>query len=101
MVLYEAKICQLIKGGKEGITLVGIPKVHWWGTEGSYNVFVMELLGESIEQLFLKAGKKFSLKTVVMLADQMVTPRATGSSKGLSTCTTEPSFTAMSKPATS
>jgi hypothetical protein len=31
---------------------------------------VMDLLGKSLEYLF--NGKKFSLKTVLMLADQMV-----------------------------
>lgn len=50
----------------------GIPEVKWTGTEGDYNIMVMDLLGSSLESLFSSAGKHFSMKTILMLADQMI-----------------------------
>lgn len=50
----------------------GILNVRWFGTEGDYNVLVMDLLGPSLEDLFNFCSRKLSLKTVLMLADQMV-----------------------------
>ena len=46
--------------------------MKWFGSEGDYNVLVIDLLGPSLEDLFNYCGKKFSLKTVLMLADQML-----------------------------
>ncbi|KAK9102534.1 hypothetical protein Sjap_019788 [Stephania japonica] len=52
--------------------VTGIPNVRWFGVEGDYNVLVMDLLGPSLEDLFNFCSRKLSLKTVLMLADQMV-----------------------------
>lgn len=65
-LLYESKIYRILQGG------YGIPSVKWFGSEGDYNVLVIDLLGPSLEDLFNYCGKRFSLKTVLMLADQML-----------------------------
>ncbi|KAI8000299.1 Casein kinase 1-like protein 1 [Camellia lanceoleosa] len=55
--------------GQEGS---GIPHVRWFGVEGDYNILVMDLLGPSLEDLFNFCNRKLSLKTILMLADQMI-----------------------------
>ncbi|XP_011009775.1 PREDICTED: casein kinase I isoform delta-like isoform X1 [Populus euphratica] len=65
-LLYESKLYKMLQGG------TGIPNVKWFGVEGEYNVLVMDLLGPSLEDLFNFCSRKLSLKTVLMLADQMI-----------------------------
>ncbi|CAN1271098.1 Casein kinase 1-like protein 10 [Linum perenne] len=63
---YESKIYMILQGG------TGIPELKWFGVEGDYNVMVIDLLGPSLEDLFNYCNRKFSLKTVLMLADQLI-----------------------------
>ncbi|KAI8435935.1 hypothetical protein MSG28_004103 [Choristoneura fumiferana] len=63
----ESKFYKLMQGG------IGIPAIKWCGSEGDYNVMVMELLGPSLEDLFNFCSRRFSLKTVLLLADQLIT----------------------------
>lgn len=52
------------------------PKVYEYGKILHENVYVnglvMELLGKSLEQLFIACNRQFSLKTVLMLGEKMV-----------------------------
>ena len=49
-----------------------IPQVLYYGVEGNKNIMVMDLLGLSLEDAFTKCNRKLSVKTVLMLADQML-----------------------------
>eukprot|EP01036_Dinobryon_divergens_P027346 gene27346-36110_t len=59
---------------------VGIPKVRWFGMvpgnsnigRQDSNIMVMDLLGNSLEDLFNYCKRKFSLKTVLVLAFELV-----------------------------
>lgn len=64
----EAKLLKILQD------CIGIPKLKWSGElrEGDYNCLVMELLGPSLENLLEFCKRKFNLKTVLILADQII-----------------------------
>lgn len=76
--MYETKIYKILNGGCKSIIhnftflIAGIPSIHWFGVEGDYNAMVMDLLGPSLEDLFNYCKRKFTVKTTLMLADQMI-----------------------------
>ncbi len=50
----------------------GIPRVHTFTYECDYRVMILELLGPSLEDLRVYCGGRFTLKTGLMLADQLL-----------------------------
>ena len=56
------------------LLVAGIPNVYYFGQEGLHNILVIDLLGPSLEDLFDHCNRRFSTKTVVMVAKQMVSP---------------------------
>ena len=62
---YEAHVYKSIQG-------FGIPMLRYFGVENDYNIMIIDLLGPSLEDLFGYCKRRFSLKTVLMLADQML-----------------------------
>lgn len=62
----EAKRYQCLQDG------VGIAKVYFFGSVDNYEVLVMELLGPNLDDMFQLCRGRFSLKTVYMLAQEML-----------------------------
>ena len=60
----ESKIMDYLRGPN-------IPSIKLFGQSGEYNVLVMQLLGKSLDY-YIKKLEKFSIKTTVMLAYQMI-----------------------------
>ena len=66
MLEHEFYVYRNLRGG------VGIPEVHWFGSECGFNVITMDLLGHSLEDLFIQCQFRYSIKTVLLLGRQLV-----------------------------
>ncbi|KAK0627066.1 casein kinase I isoform delta [Immersiella caudata] len=66
MLEREAGTYNALAGG------IGIPRVWWFGEECDFYVLVEDLLGPSLEDLFNYCNRKFSLKTTLLIADQLI-----------------------------
>jgi hypothetical protein len=63
---HEFFVYKKLNGG------TGIPSVHWFNTESGFNVMALDRLGPSLEDLFVRSGFQFPMKTVLLLAGQLV-----------------------------
>ncbi len=62
----EKETYEALSGG------VGIPQVRWFGQECDFYVLVHDLLGPSLEDLLNYCDRQFSLKTILLVADQAI-----------------------------
>ncbi|KAF2183632.1 kinase-like protein, partial [Zopfia rhizophila CBS 207.26] len=62
----EIKIYRELSGGP------GIPRIYWHRHECEFRVMAFQLLGPNLENLLNYCGRKFLLKTVLLLADQLI-----------------------------
>lgn len=70
---YEARVYnQLNAALYDPSSNVGVPRMLYNGVEGQFNVLVMERKGSNLETLFNQCGRRFTLPTVLLLADQMI-----------------------------
>lgn len=65
-LLFESKLYKYLQGG------TGIPCIYYYGSDALNNIMVIDLLGKSLEDLLIQCRRRLSLKTVLMLADQML-----------------------------
>jgi len=81
----EAGRCKLLRECEvyQNLTVLHcIPKMHWYGVEDNWNIMVLDLLGPSLDKLFYVCGRKFSLETMSMLGEQLVSILEALHSKG-------------------
>ncbi|EGO53985.1 hypothetical protein NEUTE1DRAFT_86990 [Neurospora tetrasperma FGSC 2508] len=77
LIKQENDVYKELSGG------VGIPKVRLFTFEDEYYVLVLDLLGPSLEDLFNYCAKSFSLKTILLIADQAISRIEYIHSKGI------------------
>lgn len=70
--LYTECRIYLYFGSESSIDAQPIPRVMYYGIEGNKSIMIMDLLGPSLETLFNKCNKRFSLKTVLLLGIQIL-----------------------------
>lgn len=70
-LILECKIYLWLQSDPASLTQ-SIPLVRYYATEGEKNIMVMDLLSDNLESLFRKCNRKFTMKTVIMIADQIL-----------------------------
>ena len=67
-LVFEAKVYMAF----EKDPAPGFPRMYYHGVEGEFNILVSDLLGPNLELLFKYCSYKFTLKTVLMIAVQLI-----------------------------
>ena len=75
-LIREAKVLSDLLGEK------GFPTLYGYGKQEAFNYIIINLLGLNLDKLLKLCGQKFSLHTVLMLADQLLTRIETLHHKG-------------------
>merc|ERR1719313_2362161 len=65
-LVYEAKLLQALRGSP------GVAEVYHFGIEKDWVIMAMELAGPSLEDVFNLCHRSFSLKTTIMLTDELI-----------------------------
>ena len=63
---HKFSVYKALKGG------TGIPQIHWFGIEDGFNAMTIDYLGPSLNELFACCNSKFTARTVLCLAGQLV-----------------------------
>ena len=50
----------------------GVPEIFWYGSIENKNILALELLGKTLDNLFEECGNTFTMKTVLMIAIQLI-----------------------------
>ena len=77
LIIEKNHYVKLGAGNNSNDNSLGIPKIYdffqnYKLKQGHYNILVMDLLGESLENLLQKCGGRFSLKTTIQIAIQLI-----------------------------
>lgn len=69
-LVHEIRIYQYL--AQDPCVKAHIPSIHFYGENNFEDYMVMDYMGLNLQQLLKLCGGKFSLKTVLMIADQML-----------------------------
>ncbi|KAH8424203.1 uncharacterized protein LDX57_001960 [Aspergillus melleus] len=63
---HEVNILQVAAGG------IGIPMLHWFEAIDGKEVMILDMLGISLEEFYIKSGRYFGLQNLLIFAEQML-----------------------------
>ena len=71
-VATEASLYRKLELAPCSVAEKGIPKMIFSGMDGEHHVLVMEMLGPNLEKLLIKCKRRFTLKTTMQIAIQLI-----------------------------